>query len=199
MDNVPPMEERCRIVRAAADIIREDIRSNVYPLENYCPSDDFLQDVNSVIPRTVSEFYQRVIGKGKHGNAGGWKRKCVALSHALILAARPRSFVSSLLTGVGAYMYKKFGSRNLIDVLSALGFSCSYKEATRLEQSAILHPEIPVQDNAFMQFVFDNADFNIDTLDGIGTFHTMGGIIAVTPATSVGPDQNIQRVQRVFK
>ena len=37
----------------------------------------------------------------------------------------------------------------------------------------------------FMQFAFDNADFNMNTLDGHDTFHTMGGIRCVIPAMTL--------------
>lgn len=45
-----PQEERIRIITAAADIVREDIRSQVYNLAEYPPSHDFLQDTTSDIP-----------------------------------------------------------------------------------------------------------------------------------------------------
>lgn len=91
-------------------------------------------------------------------------------------------------------MYKKFGSRLLVNVLSSLGFSSSYDEVSRFELSAVLHPDTSLKKNAFCQFIFDNADFNVNTLNGEGTFHAMGGIISVTPSTSVVLDQNINRV-----
>jgi hypothetical protein len=30
--------------------------------------------------------------------------------------------------------------------------------------------------DSFSQFIFDNADVNIETLDGKNTFHALGGI-----------------------
>ena len=38
----------------------------------------------------------------------------------------------------------------------------------------------------FVQYAADNVDHNIRTLDGHGTFHGMGMIAAVTPATKAG-------------
>jgi len=35
-------------------------------------------------------------------------------------------------------------------------------------------------EESFKPFVFDNADFYIRTLDGYGTFHSMGGTMCVT-------------------
>ena len=37
--------------------------------------------------------------------------------------------------------------------------------------------------NEFVQYAADNVDHNIRTLDGHGTFHGVGMIVAITPAT----------------
>lgn len=87
---------------------------------------------------------------------------------------RPRSFFSPLQIGVGTYLYKKFGSKSLINILSAMGFSAPYREVTIFENSCIHRPESEILENSFSQFVFDNADININTLDGRGTFLAMG-------------------------
>lgn len=44
-----------------------------------------------------------------------------------------------------------------------------------------------------MQFVFDNADVNVCTLDGLDTFHALGGIKCIAPATAVKLCEKIQR------
>ncbi|KAF2893226.1 hypothetical protein ILUMI_12945 [Ignelater luminosus] len=46
-------------------------------------------------------------------------------------------------------------------------------------------PEI--KPGTFVQFVHDNADFNIDTIDGKGMFHYMGTIEIATPADGIQP------------
>lgn len=40
----------------------------------------------------------------------------------------------------------------------------------------ILYPQQNAYNNAYSQFVFDNADHNVNTIDGRNTFHPMGGI-----------------------
>lgn len=51
--------------------------------------------------------------------------------------------------------------------------------------------------DSFLQFAFGNADFNTNTLDGLNTFHAMGGIQYVTPKTAISPDQIIPRLTRM--
>lgn len=194
-------EERLRVVKAAADIILEDIRSQVYNTTEYPPTDNFLNDVETVIPQTLLTLLTTVITKNKKGSMEKWNKKCVALSHAVIAAARPRSFLSPLLTGLSIFMYKKFGSKLLIDLMSSLGFSSSYHEAQLLEVSTIMQPQQPLvkpnRDDAFCQLVFDNADFNVNTIDGRGTFHAMGGIICMTPYDAGGEGGKVKRSEKL--
>ncbi|GBN71342.1 hypothetical protein AVEN_246386-1 [Araneus ventricosus] len=42
-----------------------------------------------------------------------------------------------------------------------------------------------VQDNAYVQFVFDNADHNTRNVDGHRFFHIMGGVQCMTPSSTV--------------
>ncbi|GBM59464.1 hypothetical protein AVEN_131038-1 [Araneus ventricosus] len=42
-----------------------------------------------------------------------------------------------------------------------------------------------VQNNGFVQFIFDSADHNTRTVDGHGTFHMMEEVQCVTPASAV--------------
>lgn len=127
-----------------------------------------MRDVDTVVPESLRVFFGNVILKNKRGPLAKWEKKCTALSHAVISAVRPRSFLSPLQIGVGAFLYKKFGSKNLINILSALGFSSSYSETALFETSCIMRPPLQIEPNAFSQFMFDNADFN--TLDDSNTF-----------------------------
>lgn len=105
--------------------------------------------------------------------------------------------MSTVQIGLATFLFHKYGSRRLIDVLSSLGFCSSYTEATLFEVSAIMRAPLSIDDNAFSQFVFDNADFNTLTLDGNDTFHAMGGIHCVTPKTAIAPDQIIPRLKQM--
>lgn len=119
-------EERTRVVKAASKIILTDIRSKVYDIENYPAADNFLGGVDSDIPETLKLLLNEIILKGKKGNTDGWDKKITALSHCIISAARPKSFLSPLQIGVSSFLYKKFPSRGLIRVISSLGFCASY-------------------------------------------------------------------------
>lgn len=69
--------------------------------------------------------------------------------------------------------------------MSNLGFCASYRDVTLFEASAVLSWDPVIQEDAFSQFSFDNADFNVRTMTGKGTFHSMGGIRCFTPHTAI--------------
>lgn len=50
--------------------------------------------------------------------------------------------------------------------MNSLGFCCSYDETQLFESSLLAHPQQNVYNNAYTQFVFDNADHNVNTIDG---------------------------------
>ncbi|KAF4529941.1 hypothetical protein B566_EDAN016852 [Ephemera danica] len=111
-------------------------------------------------------------------------------------AARPRSYISPLLLGLGVYVHRLFGSRQVVDLLSALGCSVSYHEVQRFEASAVMRSEESKQldGDALIQYVYDNADHNAATLDGSGSFHVLGGIECTSPSTLVPKTSRIERL-----
>ena len=142
-----PLEERKRIVETAASIIREDIRLSVYDCDTY-PSPSIIED--ELVPDTLKCFLTGVL-KGKGSEQASVSRRCLAIAHTLIAACRPRSFISPLLLAIGVFLHRKYASRELIDILSSLGFTHNYKEVQRYEYS-IMAGDTPLYDfNGFVQ------------------------------------------------
>ena len=129
-----PAEERLRIVKTAAAIIREDIRSMAYITDAYAPADTAFDDTASVIPHTLNVFMDDVINKWKKGDDKGRKR--AVINHAIISATRPRSFLSMIQVGLALYIHRHVGSRHLVDILFSMGICASYNEARLYEASA---------------------------------------------------------------
>ncbi|XP_029341748.1 uncharacterized protein LOC100571724 isoform X2 [Acyrthosiphon pisum] len=190
-------EERLRIVEAAATIIREDIRSFVYETDSFPPPNQFMDDVKEDIPKTLLFFLSEVCGKNKKTKSQKYDNKFVALAHAIINCCRPRSFISPILLGLGLYLHRHFGTKRAIDIFSNFGFCASYTDVYVFETSSLLYPQPKVDRNSFSQFVFDNADFNINTIDGYNTFHTMGGIQCVVPKNAIQWNERIQKLKTV--
>ena len=65
-----------------------------------------------------------------------------------------------------------------MDTLNQLGFSSSYHEVLKYEKSAAISEGVQ-----FIQYVADNVDHNIRTLDDHNTFHGMDIIATLTPGS----------------
>lgn len=120
------------------------------------------------------------------------ERKKTAICHSIICAARPRSFLSPAQLGTGVLLHRKFGSKVLIDTLCNMGVCVPYQEVLRYERSVTCQENTRIE-NGYVQFVFDNADYNVHTLDGHNTFHVMGGIACITPKTALQVEENVPR------
>lgn len=111
--------------------------------------------------------------------------KLASIGQAIMQVARPRDLLAPLQVGLGIQLHHHFASHFLVDSLHRHGFCCPYQEVQRFEQNATVDQgtEIPNHTTEFVQYVADNVDHNIRTLDGNDTFHGMGIIASVTPET----------------
>ncbi|KAJ8877083.1 hypothetical protein PR048_021535 [Dryococelus australis] len=168
-------EENIHIVEAAADIIRRDIRSLVFNTKVY-PAMESLD--SGQLPETLKTFLKRVI----QGEVVEIKN--TAIREAIMSACHPHSYLFPTLLGIGLYIHRHHASRQLVDILSSFSFSASYKEVQRYEFSALEHDRANTRGGkkGYIQYAFDNADFNIRTLRGHGTFYSMGGVRFIIPA-----------------
>lgn len=102
--------------------------------------------------------------------------KRVGIGRVIAQGVRPKSVMSPILFGLGVEMDHVFGSEWLIGQLSSLGFSSSYTEISLFKHSIIQDKTASSLESQsdFVQYAVDNADVNIATIDGSGTFHGMG-------------------------
>ena len=108
-----------------------------------------------------------------------------SIGQAIMQATRPRVLLAPLQFVLGVELYHHFASRFLIDSLHHQGFCCSYQEVQQFERNAAQshRTDIPNLMAEFVQYVADNVDHNICTLDGHDTFHGMGMTAVITPGT----------------
>ena len=100
--------------------------------------------------------------------------------------ARPRVIIAPLQIGLAVQLHHHYASRFLIDTLSRHGVCSTYDEVLKFNENAALEQgtDIPSFEGQFVQYIADNVDHNVRTLDGRDTFHGMGMVAAVTPATT---------------
>ena len=172
-------DEAERIVTAAAKIIRAEIRVREYDSSSYSTNQDItnFDQSRQWVPHYLQKFLEIIISS---------KVKQNSIGHSILQSARPRSVITPTLFGVGVEMDHVFGSKWLINELSRLGFSITFDEVNWYKQSVIQSESLEnllteYSPGNFTQWVADNVDHNVATLDGQGTFQGMGIIAVSTP------------------
>ena len=161
--------EKMRLIKTAAQLIKSDIKSVVQDKSIYPSSLDMSNNetVKEYLPESLRLLLKMLfVGKDKDLKVG-------SIGQAIMQATRPRVLQAPLLLGLGVQIHFHFASRFLIDTLDALGYSCSYSEVQSYERSAAITcgTDIPGYiPGQFIQYVADNVDHNIRTLDGKDTF-----------------------------
>ena len=113
--------------------------------------------------------------------------KTASIGQAIVHVTQPRVVLAPLQPGLGVQLHHHFRSKFLLDTFHGHGFCCSYAEVIQFERSAAVTEGTDTphfREWTFVQYVADNVDHNIRTLDGLNTFHGMGMIVEGTPATS---------------
>jgi hypothetical protein len=184
------------IIDIAAALIQDDIRSASYVNSEY-PVMSKLQDSPNMVPDSLKRLLSRIITT-KSDNVLVCERRRTAIAHSIISACRPRSFVSPILLAISVYINRKYESRELVDILSSLSFADDYTEIQRLYSAMLSDEQLYDLKGDITNFIFDNADINVRTLTGHGTWHVMGGLACVTPTGDEAVEPTIPRsTQRV--
>lgn len=193
-------EEELRLIKTAAAIIRREIKSKSYDYSQFPTIEDICKGGSELVPELLNVLITEIIQPTCTRQTSEkiqrakqiMERKKTAICHSIIRAARPRSFLSPAQLGTGVLLHRKFGSKVLIDTLCNMGVCVPYQEVLRYERSVTCQENTRIE-NGYVQFVFDNADYNVHTLDGHNTFHVMGGIACITPKTALQVEENVPR------
>ncbi|XP_043269016.1 uncharacterized protein Nepl16 isoform X1 [Venturia canescens] len=196
-------EEKLRIIELASHIILQDIRAIKFDTTNYNSPVDFLNNATEYVPKTLQLFLDILIkthkNTPKEQSCNKWGNKIITAAHILMSSVRPRSFVSPILLGLSSMIHTKYSAKGLIDSLHNIGLCASYSETVRFESSIVNDSgNFNIVSDTYLQFVYDNADHRTATIDGKNTFHCMGGIMCVTPTSSVQFNNNVPRLSRTF-
>ncbi|KAK6192248.1 hypothetical protein SNE40_003750 [Patella caerulea] len=165
--------EAQRIMSTAAKLIQEEIKARDYSKTEYPHPNDY-KNINSCqefLTPCLRTLLTALLGENL---------KSASIGHAITQLVRPKSVLSPLLFFLCVEMDHVFGSRWLNDELYSLGFSISHDELVLLRHSIMQQVDdlsiLSSPEKKPVQFVGDNADSRIQTLDGSGTFHGLGMI-----------------------
>lgn len=120
-----------RIIKTAAKLIRDDIKSVMTSHELYPDMMSEEENVN-FLPESLRLLLEALfVGKNV-------RTKTASIGQAVIQAARPQVLLALLQIGLGIQVHHHFASRFLIDSFHKLGFSCSYQEVQRFERNTVI-------------------------------------------------------------
>lgn len=178
------------IILASAKILKTKIKSMQYSNEEYPSFEEILNGGVDSMPPKLQMFMDALSLPRKPSQAH--VKKSLAIQNAIVSLIRPR-FISPLLLGIGTIIHRRTTSRYIVDILNAVGFSLPYQELLKMQKCAATEPQRKKLENAYIQHSWDNADINIRTLNGHGTWHSLGGLECVTPSTSSIVTGNLRR------
>jgi 5'-3' exonuclease len=182
-------ENKRFLIKTAATLIKNDIR-NMPVDKSFYPSVQDILSKEGHLPNSLSSFLKTVTSENVSST------KVNSIGQAIIQATRPRLVIEPLQIGLAVQLHHMFGSRFLIDTLNNMGFCSSYSEVKKFESSAVISSKqesCSLDESHCLQFVADNVDHNINTIDGNNTFHGMGIISCLSP----GLKKNPLRIQRL--
>ncbi|GFO01027.1 hypothetical protein PoB_002753200 [Plakobranchus ocellatus] len=174
--------EKFRIIHTAAKLILADVKDIQYSKDFY-PTREVVGDLEenaNYLPASLLLFLQALMNKKNEA-----KLKTASIGQAMMQAMGLNILIPPLQIGLGVQLHHLHGFRALIDLSHSLGYCSSYHEVQCFEQCAASSQGTDlsgVSSDSFIQFVADNVDHNLRTLEGLGTFHAMGIIGAATPS-----------------
>jgi len=164
------------IIIDVAKIVKNDIGNMPCDKTEY-PDISKMDDIEYAknwIPDNLNIFLSHLVSS---------RLKQVSIGQIITQSARPRSMIASIPFGIGVDVDKSFATKWLVNHLHQFGFSISSDEVNLFKESAISSSRENCSketQSEFMQWSADNADHNIQTLTGKGSFHGMGIISAIT-------------------
>lgn len=172
--------EKIKLIRAAAKIIKSDIKGLPAQKESYMTAKQISsgEQLKGSLPNSLMVFLDEIfVGTDI-------SFKVLAIGNSIVQAARPRALICPLQLGLAVQLDHHFKSRFLIDTLHSHGFCSSYAEVQKFKRCASVHDESSlagVTSAHAVQHVADNADHDVCTMDGRNTFHGMALLATVTP------------------
>lgn len=122
--------EKQRIVTTASRLVCADIREMVNDCDTYPSACSLSTMEEDLVPKTLQILITGILCQVSNKVANRvTQNKVLSIEQIIMTAARPRSYLSPFLIALGVYLYRKFDSRMLIDMLHTFGMCCSYDEA----------------------------------------------------------------------
>ena len=186
-----------QILHKAADILRKSMEQVEHDRQSYVGSDRLSRlQCSKYVPNILYDFVNWCVDSRAHRHyqtcdedPASKDNLCViAICHDLI--AQSCHIHTPITLGLAILIHHEFGSKTLIDELSAMGHCVSYTEVRHFltsvaadqisrTKSGVYIPTglTGVAEHGIVDAAIDNFDQNEDTLDGKHTTHAMASVV----------------------
>ena len=124
------IDERRRVVIAAANIILQDIQCQYYDCDVYPTTAEMETCRSCSIAETLTVLIESIIMRGKISkDKNKYSKKYRTIEHAIVCATLSRSFIFPLQIGLDVHLHRKYACKTILDILCGLGICTSYSEA----------------------------------------------------------------------
>ena len=196
------IQSKDQAIYGVVSLLRADIAAMTQKITHYPePSDLEIEECQKYVPLFLLQAALWMVDQNAFENvlpfseaSSETKLKAVTLSETIMCMSG--NTVTPQPLGTAVYLDHVFGSSELIDVVSGLGYCVSYDELRRYKTSAAQHtltssqtvavdniptyvptdlkkPDNREVGNGLMHEGTDNVDINVETKDGKGTFHAL--------------------------
>ena len=186
------IDEKRRILRSVGKLCKAAIYNFVDDTDNYPPPED-IADAEKMYGYVLEEI--RIVLDEVLGDKILVK---ASLGQALMQNARPRAIQCPLQVAYGVQNHLLTGSRLHAEQSHALGFQASYHDVLTFEKSAAVCQAggLPAEFDPKIHTLNlhgDNADSQIQTLDGFGQLHSMGMMASISPGIDMAKSRRIKK------
>lgn len=131
-DDLDINAEQMNIVKTAAKLIKNDIKSIPTSSDSYPTITTDAQSHVRYLPASLSTFFSLLTSEKNNA------LKVASIGQAIVQTARPRVVISPLQIGLAVQLHHNFASSFLIDTLHYHGFCSTYQDVPMFNQNAAL-------------------------------------------------------------
>lgn len=199
--------------------LRADIEDMTLKAENYPdPSDLEINNSKQYVPDSLLQIVLWLVDKNAFENllsfnTASQEARLKTMNLCETIMCMTGNTITPQSLGTAVYLDHKFGSSELINVMSGLGYCVTYDELRRYKTSAALHTldssktvilnDIPTyvptslkkpdesKGTGYIHEGTDNIDINVETKDGKGTFHALARFMFQDQQVAAVPEKSV--------
>jgi hypothetical protein len=181
--------QKKRLIKAAADIIRSEIKDIHQDKEYYFGFQDLeIEKSKDFVPEALLLLLNGISTRNVKDTAKDLAH--ASIGQAIVQMARPRTIMTPLQLSLGVEIHHRTGSRFLVDLLHKLGFCSHYNAVMRFLKDCIFHDMGSEHATETPIYSADNADVNQRSIDGKNTHHMMGLIKSYREAGAISSEDD---------